>query len=150
MFDPYTGLALPQRAESATLVAEKGLPIVKNLDWVNLEFVDSITVPGECWADWDAVNQKWITVAEKFPEGLTAKTKSTVVYPASLFETKWHDGSSMSVADFVMHMILTFDLGKADSKALDTEYQACLRYPHQPPQGCLHHLHQPADHRHLR
>jgi peptide/nickel transport system substrate-binding protein len=124
MFDPYTGLALPQRLESATLVAQTGLPIVKNLDWVNLEFVDSITVPGECWADWDAVNQKWITVAEKYPEGLTAKTKSTVVYPASLFDTKWHDGSNMSVADFVMHMILTFDLGKADSKALDTEYQA--------------------------
>jgi peptide/nickel transport system substrate-binding protein len=123
MFDPYTGLALPQRIESGTITAVNGLPITKNLDWVNLEFVDSITVPGECWADWDAVNQKWITVAEKFPEGLTAKTKSTVVYPASLFDTKWHDGSNLSVADFVMYMILTFDLGKPDSKAFDTEYQ---------------------------
>jgi peptide/nickel transport system substrate-binding protein len=123
MFDPYTGLALPQRIESGTITAVKGLPIVKNLDWVNLEFVDEIKVPGECWADWDAVNQKWITVAEKFPEGLTSKTKSTVVYPKSLFDTKWHDGSNLSVADFVMYMILTFDMGKPDSKAFDTEYQ---------------------------
>jgi peptide/nickel transport system substrate-binding protein len=130
MFDPYTGLALPQRIESATVTALKGLPITKNLDWDNLEFVDSITVPGECWADWDAVNQKWITVAEKAASDpnwkATAKVKSTAVYPASLFDTKWHDGSNFSAADVVMYMIATFDLGKPDSKDFNSEYQPTL------------------------
>lgn len=130
MFDPYTGLSVPQRIESADITAVKGLPITKTLDWVKLDFADSITVPDQCWADWDAVNQKWITVAEKAAADptwkATAKVKSSVTYPASLFDTKWHDGSKLSVADFVMYMILTFDLGKKDSKALDTEYQPVL------------------------
>ena len=126
MNDPYTGLYLPQRIESGSLQAVTGTPIVKTLDWVGLEFVDEIKVPGECWADWDAVNQKWITVAEKYPEGLTSKTAVTVNYPSSLYDTKWHDGSSFSAADIVEHMILTFDLGKPESKNFNVDYQPGL------------------------
>jgi peptide/nickel transport system substrate-binding protein len=51
---------------------------------------------------------------------LTANTKVTVTYPADLFTTvTWHDGSPLSVGDFVMKMILAFDLGKADSPNYD-------------------------------
>jgi peptide/nickel transport system substrate-binding protein len=122
MPDPYTGLAWPLRAESADVVIQTGLPVATNLDWVNLTFEDTITVPPDAWVDWDAVNQVWITAGEKFPDGLTAKTKSVIYYPADLFTTvKWHDGSYMSVADFVMNMIMTFDRSKEGAAIYDAD-----------------------------
>ena len=122
MPDPYTGLAWPFRAEKADLVVQTGLPVATNLNWVNLTTADTITVPPDAWADWDAKNQKWITVGEKFPNGVTAKTKSVIYYPADMFKTvKWHDGSNLSVADFVMGMIMTFDIGKQDSPNYDPD-----------------------------
>lgn len=122
MPDPYTGLAWPLRAEKADLVAQTGLPIATNLDWVNLSFEDTITVPADAWVDWNAETQTFITAGEKFPEGLTAKTKSTVYYPADLYDTvKWHDGQNVSVADFVMGMIMTFDPSKEASAIYDAD-----------------------------
>ncbi|MFH2102410.1 MAG: ABC transporter substrate-binding protein [Chloroflexota bacterium] len=118
--DPYTGLAWPQRIESAAVVAQTGLPIAKTLDWISLEFTDTIAVPADAWADWDAANQVFITVGEKYPEGATALLKSTVTYPADMFETvKWHDGSNLSIGDFIMGMILTFDTAKPESAIFD-------------------------------
>ncbi len=117
--DPYTGLNWPQRVERAEVVAQQGLPIDSTLDWVTLSFEPAINVPEDAWADWDAENQRFITVGEKFPEGTTAKVKSTVYYPANLFDSKWHDGSNISVGDFVMAMILTFDPGKPESPIYD-------------------------------
>ncbi|MEN6299787.1 MAG: ABC transporter substrate-binding protein [Anaerolineaceae bacterium] len=120
--DPYTGLYLPQRIEKAEVIAQEGLPIVKSLDWVDLKFEPEITVPEDAWVDWDAVNQKFITAAEKFPDGVTAKTKTIVYYPSSLWETKWHDGNTISMGDFILHMILNFDIGKPESKIYDENY----------------------------
>jgi len=119
--DPYTGLAWPQRAESLTVTAKEGLPISKSLDWVTLDFVpDGNTVPTDAWADWDATAQTFITVGEKFPEGVTSNVKVTWTYPADMFETvSWHDGSPLSAADFVMNMILTFDTAKPESAIYD-------------------------------
>lgn len=114
--DPYTGLAWPQRIESATVTATTGLPIAKTLDWVNLEFVDEIAVPADAWADWDATTQTFIPAGE----GVTSLVKYTVTYEADLFDKiTWHDGSPISVGDFVMGMILTFDLGKPESAIYD-------------------------------
>lgn len=118
--DPYTGLAWPWRAEGLSVTAQEGLPIAKTLDWVNLEFVPTIEVPGDAWVDWDAVNQKFITAAEKYTSTQTAKVKQVVTYPADMFETvKWHDGSPLTMGDFVMSMILAFDPGKEDSPIYD-------------------------------
>lgn len=118
--DPFTGLAWPERIEKAEVFAQKGLPISKTLDWVSLEFVDKIQVPGDAWADWDAANQKFITVAEKYPEGTTSLIKSVVYYPKDLFDkVAWHDGSRLSIGDFVMAMIMTFDPGKPESAIYD-------------------------------
>lgn len=120
MPDPYTGLAWPQRIERAEVVAKEGLPIAKSLDWVDLKFEPEIKVPADAWADWDAVNQKFVTVGEKFPEGTTALVKTTVVYEKDLFKKiKWHDGSPLTLADFIMGMILTFDPGKPESAIYD-------------------------------
>ncbi len=120
MADPFTGLSWPNRIEKAELVVKKGLPVAKNLDWVDLKFEDEITVPDDAWVDWDAENQKFITAGEKYTQTVTANTKSVVYYPKDMFDTvTWQDGSPISVGDFVMGMILSFDRGKEASPIYD-------------------------------
>jgi peptide/nickel transport system substrate-binding protein len=120
MADPYTGLAYPQRIASAELTYKEGLPIHQSLDWLTVKTAPQIDVPEDAWVDWDGKEQRWITAAEKFPEGTTANIKNVVVYPDDLFETvKWHDGSPISVGDFVMSMIQGFDPAKLDSPIYD-------------------------------
>ena len=118
MYDPYTGLLWPLRLESADVVVQEGLPVGKTLDWVNLEFAAEIKVPADAWADWDAATQTFIPAGE----GVTALRKTTVYYPADLFETvKWHNGSNLSMADIVMGMIMTFDRAKEASAIYDEQ-----------------------------
>jgi peptide/nickel transport system substrate-binding protein len=53
---------------------------------------------------------------------VTALRKTTVYYPADLFETvKWHNGSNLSMADIVMGMIMTFDRAKEASAVYDEQ-----------------------------
>ncbi|MFO8035335.1 MAG: ABC transporter substrate-binding protein [Anaerolineales bacterium] len=121
--DPFTGLYIPCRLESATVYAQEGLPIGKTMDWVSLEFVDEITVPADAWADWDAENQVFITAEERFEELPTAKTKVVMVYEEDFPEnTTWHDGSPFSVADMVMGMIMSFDTAKEASSVFSEAY----------------------------
>jgi peptide/nickel transport system substrate-binding protein len=63
--DPYTGLQLPQRIESAEVTILEGLPVGVTMDWVTLNFAPEIVVPGDAWVDWDAVDQEFITADEK-------------------------------------------------------------------------------------
>ncbi|HFC11520.1 MAG TPA: hypothetical protein ENJ56_01655 [Anaerolineae bacterium] len=85
-----------------------------------MSFESEIVVPDDAWVDWDAENQVFITAGEKYTETETAVYKSTVYYPADMFDTiTWHDGSPLSVADFVMNMIVTFDLAKPESPYYD-------------------------------
>lgn len=122
MYDPYTGLVWPLRIEKADVVVKEGLPVGKTLDWVTLETAPEIKVPADAWIDWDAAKQTFVTVGEKNPDGLTALRKTTVTYPADMFKTvKWHDGSNLSVADFVMGMIMTFDRAKKESAIYDPQ-----------------------------
>jgi peptide/nickel transport system substrate-binding protein len=117
--DPFTGLGLPNRIERAEVVVQEGLPVGQTLDWVSLEFASSIEVPDDAWADWDAVEQRWITVGELEP-GRTALLKSTAYFPADLYDTvAWHDGSPLSVGDFVINMIIFFDRAKEESDNFD-------------------------------
>jgi peptide/nickel transport system substrate-binding protein len=119
-FDPNTGLGIPDQIERAEVVAQEGFPIGVQSDWVTLTFEPEIVVPDDALAGWDAENQVFLTAAEVYTETQTATIKSTVYYPADLFETvKWHDGSPMSVADFLMPIILTFDLANEASPYYD-------------------------------
>jgi len=118
--DPFTGLARPLRVERAEVQVAEGTPMNKTLDWVELEFVPEIVVPEDAWAAWDAAEQRFLTVAEVYTDTLTAVRKSTVYYPADMYETvTWHDGSPISAGDFVMAMILAFDRGNAESPIYD-------------------------------
>jgi peptide/nickel transport system substrate-binding protein len=113
--DPFTGLWLPQRLEKAAVYVKEGLPVGITHDWLTLDFVPEIRVPADAWVDWCAVEQQFITLAEAAakeawdPARETANVKVRVYYPADLFETvRWHDGSPISVADFVISMIMGF------------------------------------------
>jgi len=118
MYDPFTGLTWPLRIERAEVTVQTGLPVSKTHDWVSLEFADTIAVPADAWVDWDATNQTWIPAGE----GKTAKIKSVVYYPADFFTTvKYHDGSSISLGDFLMAMILPFDRAKPESAIYDEQ-----------------------------
>ncbi len=124
MIDPHTGLLHPQRFTHAEITAQEGLPIGLTLtDSYTLEFVPEIAVPEDAIVDWDAANQAFVTAAEKFPEGTTAKVKSIVYYPEDLFETvKWHDGSNLSLGDFLYSWIISLDMGKPESPIYDEAY----------------------------
>ncbi len=129
--NPYTGLALPKLIVKGDVVAKTGLPVAKNLDWVTLSFQPSIAVPDDAWADWNAKTQTFITAKDraaaaaanpKGPDGSytqTANVQITVTYTPDLFKTKWHDGSTFSVADVVMAMIMQWDPAETDSKIYD-------------------------------
>jgi len=95
MYDPYTGLTWPLRAESAEVTVQTGLPVGTNTDWVTLNTADTIEVPADAWLDWDAAAQTFVPAGE----GVTAKAKIVMTYPADLYETKWHDGSNLSAGD---------------------------------------------------
>lgn len=117
---PINGLTLPQRIESATVTAQSGLTIRQSYDWVTLAFAPTVAVPGDAWVDWNAASQTWITADQKFGTTQTANIKSVVVYPDDLFDTiTWHDGSPLSPADFVMAMIMPFDIANPDSTIYD-------------------------------
>lgn len=118
MYDPYTGLLWPLVLESADVVVKEGLPVGKTLDWVNLEFSPEIQVPADAWADWDAETQTFIPVGD----GVTALRKTTMYYPADMFDKiVWHDGAPLSMADFVMGLIMTFDRAKEASPIYDEQ-----------------------------
>lgn len=117
--DPFTGLSWPQRIERAEVTVQEGLPVGKTLDWVDLEFADEIEVPEDAWIDWDPVEQKWITVGEKHPDGLTALRKSVVYYPSDVWEVPWHDGSKVSIGDIMLGSIIGFDRAKPESAIFD-------------------------------
>jgi len=122
MPDPYTGLAWPLRADHAEVTVQTGLPVSSTLPWVTLSTAATIDVPADAWVDWDATTQKFITAVQKYPGGITARVKSIIYYPADMFTTvKWHDGSNLSVADFVMQMIMLFDRAKAESAIYDAD-----------------------------
>ncbi len=118
--DPRDGLFWPQRIESAEVYVQEGLPVDVTHDWLTLTFEDEIEVPLDAWADWDAEAQQWITVEERFGSGgTTAQRKSVVQYPDDIFDFPLHDGSTLSIGDFVLAMIMTFDRGKEASPIFD-------------------------------
>jgi peptide/nickel transport system substrate-binding protein len=118
--DPNTGLGIPGRIERAEVVVEEGFPAGVTYDWLDFSTAPEIVVPDDAWVAWDAENQIFLTAGEVYTEPQTAVFKSTSYYPEDMFDTiTWHDGSPMSAADFVMGMIVTFDLANPDSPYYD-------------------------------
>ena len=117
--DPFTGLAWPQHITKAKVTVREGLPVQKSLDWVDLTFSSSIRVPGDAWIDWDSSQQNFIQVQERHPDGLEARTRTVISYQEDLFQTKWHDGTSFSLADALAGLILSFERADPESELYD-------------------------------
>ena len=117
--DPFTGLFLPHRVQSAHVTAQEGVPMIKTLDWVDLSFAPTIAVPGDAWISWDVQGQQFVTVQEKHPEGLKARTKTVVRYVDDLSQRRWHDGSPQTLADFLLSAIMMFERPAKDSAIFD-------------------------------
>jgi peptide/nickel transport system substrate-binding protein len=117
--DPFTGLPWPQRLKRAEVYVEEGTPVTRTHDWLELSFVPSIEVPADAWIDWDALEERFVTVGQQHPEGLTARTRTVVYYDDGLYSLEWHDGSRMSLGDMVVSFILGLDRAKPESPIFD-------------------------------
>lgn len=118
--NPFTGLGMPQRFERAEVTVKQGLPVTKSSDWVTLKFAPTIRVPGDAIISWDAKAQRFITVREKHPQGLTANTKAVVWFEKDLFKkSQWHDGNRLTMGDIMAQMIIGFDRAMEDSPIFD-------------------------------
>lgn len=122
--DPYTGLYHPQRIDRAEVAVEQGVPVEQTLDWLTVTPEASIAVPADAWIDWDALHGRFITAEQAHPEGLTARTRVRVHYDADLFDRRWHDGSPLSPADFVLPWILDFERASESSPLFDPAHLA--------------------------
>ena len=122
--DVRDGLMWPHKFEKAEVTVQTGLPVGVSTDlghdWVTLSFAPSIQVPGDAWADWNAATQQFIPASTRFPGGTTAMRKSVVYYPKDIFEVPLHDGSILSMGDFIIGAILTFDRAKEASPIYDS------------------------------
>jgi peptide/nickel transport system substrate-binding protein len=121
--DVRDGLYWPGRVEKAEVTVQTGLPVGVSTGlghgaWCSLSFEDSIEVPADAWADWNAVTQQFIPAGS----GVTAMRKSVVYYPSDIFEIPLHDGSTLSMGDFLMKFILVFDRAKPESAMYDEAY----------------------------
>jgi len=119
--DPFTGNYRPHRIAQLEVTVQEGLPVsITDEDWVSLEFSSEISVPADAWAEWDPVEQRFITAGEKWPEGATALRKSVIHYRDDLFETaKWHDGSPYTIGDMLFTYVLSWDRAFPESPYYD-------------------------------
>ncbi|MEX0871144.1 MAG: ABC transporter substrate-binding protein [Aquisalimonadaceae bacterium] len=120
--DPFTGLFWPQRIASAEVTVQDDVPVGRTHDWLTVETAAEIQVPGDTWIDWDADDRRFVTVAEKHPDGITARTRTLVRYQDGYLDRYWHDGSRVSLADVVLPWILTFERASEGSRLFDPSH----------------------------
>lgn len=117
--DPYTGLYRPQRIESAKVTVHEDTTVERTHDWVSLETSEQIQVPPEAWIGWDAKRSDFKTVADAYPEGTTARSRTRITYEKGFLDRQWHDGTEMSLADLVLPWILAFARADENSPFFD-------------------------------
>jgi peptide/nickel transport system substrate-binding protein len=117
--DPFTGLFLPFKIKSAKITAAEGTPMIKTLDWVDLDFVPSIDVPEDAMISWDSKEHRFHTVKEKHPQGLKARTRSVIHFADDLFQRRWHDGTTFSMADILLSIVVSFERPSKESPIYD-------------------------------
>jgi len=118
---PKSGLPVPTGfVKSVTIEAEKGLLTFKNPesgDWLTLTFVDTVTIPSEAWYAWDVENKKVVTAGEA---GVTAaKVKIVAEYDDIIGKFEYHDGTVMSLADWVWSWPINFERASEKSPLYD-------------------------------
>ncbi|MCI0462735.1 MAG: hypothetical protein L0Z62_37780, partial [Gemmataceae bacterium] len=120
--DPFTGLYWPQRITSAEVTVQEGVPVTRSYEWLGVQTAPEIRVPADAWIDWDDGAGRFVTVGEKHPQGITARTRTLVRYQDGYLERRWHDGSRVSLADVVLPWVLTFERAAEASRLFDPSY----------------------------
>ncbi len=133
MHDPHAGLRFPWFIESATVWHQPGLPMGQDAmsqDWLTViiesEGGPQLTVPNDAWVRWEAapgMAGQWAKLEDKVAEDeefpTTAVRRTRVVYNDDIFDTPMHDGSKLSLADFLLAAIFDWDRPQADSDIFD-------------------------------
>lgn len=117
--DPFTGLYRPQQIQSADVKVQYGVPLIISHDWLTIHRADTIKVPGKAWIAWDRNAGRFITVAEKYPNGLLARGRIRIRYKDDYWQRQWHDGSTVSMADLLLPWILAFERADPSSPLYD-------------------------------
>ncbi|WP_435103720.1 ABC transporter substrate-binding protein [Arhodomonas sp. AD133] len=120
--DPFTGLYWPQRLAGAEVTIVEDTPVQRTHDWLTLDRQAEITVPPDTWIAWDAGAGRFVTVGERYPEGLTARTRTRLRFEQGYLDRRWHDGTRMSLADMVLPWILEFARADEASALIDRSH----------------------------
>jgi len=97
--NPYSGFPVPERVVNVTIYAEKDVSTKVSNDWLTLKFVDKVEVPADAWWGYDTKAKKVITAGEAGVKA--AKVRVVANYGDVLGKIKYHDGTTMSLADWV-------------------------------------------------
>jgi peptide/nickel transport system substrate-binding protein len=104
--DPYNGLPVPERVISAEVYVLNGTFTQCSSSWLKLTFVSSISVPPDAWWGFNVSSNRVITAGEAGVKW--ALVKIVVNYGDVIGKIKYHDGTTMSMADWVIGWPLTF------------------------------------------
>jgi peptide/nickel transport system substrate-binding protein len=125
LFNPYTGLAVPNRFVNVTMEVDdafEGL-MVDSSEWLDLQFIESVEVPTDAWYEWNVETKEVITA----PPGTYAKVKIVVNYGDVIGNVKYHDGSVMSLADWLAFWPLRFERANPQSTVYDESYASAYQ-----------------------
>jgi len=107
---PKTGLPIPIMVKHVWMEVEEGTLTAQNpesKDWLDLKFVPKVEVPPDAWYAWDVKAKKMITAGEAGVKAAIAKI--VVDYGDVIGKHYYHDGSVMSLADWLVEFPLTFE-----------------------------------------
>ncbi|MEM3523533.1 MAG: ABC transporter substrate-binding protein [Thermoproteota archaeon] len=107
---PYTVALIPLRVKEYSVEVAQGIAIKQT---PQVKTVDRISVPSDAIASWDVVSKKYVNVGEN----KYAKAKVTLVYDSPL--GKYHDGTDITLADFMFWFALGFERTSSSSKIYD-------------------------------
>jgi peptide/nickel transport system substrate-binding protein len=131
--NPYTGLPMPERVINVTVFVEKDVSTTVSSDWLTLKFVDRVDVPADAWWGYDTKAKKIVTAGEAGVKA--AKVRVIANYGDVIGKIKYHDGTTMSLADWVALWPLGFYRVDPDSPLYDAACDARLHRVEEPLHG---------------
>jgi len=115
IYNPYTGLAMPNTFVSATVDVLMDAKTTSSSSWLTLNKVAAINVPSDAWYDWDYDTKEVIFA----PAGTTAGAKVTLNFGNCIGNVKYHDGSVMSRADWIATFPIDYERNNPESPLYD-------------------------------
>lgn len=116
--NPYTGLLMPNNFVSAEVDVASSSPVIKSSDWLTLKFVNKIEVPSDAFFGYNPIMDSIINP----PKNTTATVKVTINYGDVLGKDVYHDGTTMTLADFYTPYLITFARATSGSPLYDKSY----------------------------